>query len=512
MLDVAIAGAGIAGLSCARRLAEHPHIRSIALFEAADRVGGRIRTQYDAAGRPLYETGAWRIPNGHEHVLQLCRELGLELQRVPSEGRSALKGWLGPVGPEAAHPSAPCAATLANWDVVAAADGVAAAELAEARTGYAGIQQQAYMADAYGVDTAVNDGCTFYVPVRGLSSICEALRAALARSPKVTFHMQARVTDVRAVGEGYVVEAQQRRDRAFAPLTRPADFVVLALPPWQLQRLPGLRAALQPILAAVEALPLLKVFSEAGRAVEAALGLPGQAQGFHLKADTLAQQLISNTYATAVPLVQLAYSGGRRAEALEHLRLCGGLLPTLVRELLPLARPGAAAELERAALAAPAHVHYWKHAVHLWRPSFALDVPRKSREACLLPHLAFPNVFLCGEALSTVQGWSEGALITAHQVAHAVERAASYRAAYDEWPLPAAVPRMRGLFRAGGAPRHVVYDRRLVDVGAWMRVHPGSTAAIENHLGEDITELFQAVLHPEYALGIMFALQFAWAP
>ena len=41
-VDVAIVGAGLAGLACARTLAHHGH--SVAVFEASDAVGGRVRT------------------------------------------------------------------------------------------------------------------------------------------------------------------------------------------------------------------------------------------------------------------------------------------------------------------------------------------------------------------------------------------------------------------------------------------------------------------------------------
>jgi hypothetical protein len=30
-------------------------------------------------------------------------------------------------------------------------------------------------------------------------------------------------------------------------------------------------------------------------------------------------------------------------------------------------------------------------------------------------------------------------------------------------------------------------------------------------LGQDVTELWQSIMHPRYALGIMFALQVGWA-
>jgi oxygen-dependent protoporphyrinogen oxidase len=88
--DVVVVGAGIAGLAAAHRLCGRGHgsqapdvagpgaegPRRITLLEAAERLGGKIRTE-SFAGRPL-DVGAEallaRVPAGAE----LCRELGLD--------------------------------------------------------------------------------------------------------------------------------------------------------------------------------------------------------------------------------------------------------------------------------------------------------------------------------------------------------------------------------------------------------------------------------------------------
>ena len=91
-MDIIVVGAGIAGLSAVRDLVGQSHVRSLRILEASDRVGGRIHTMYNEAGKPLYDSGAWRLPESHSRILRLCRELGLELSLVQSETSQAAHG------------------------------------------------------------------------------------------------------------------------------------------------------------------------------------------------------------------------------------------------------------------------------------------------------------------------------------------------------------------------------------------------------------------------------------
>jgi monoamine oxidase len=74
--QVAVIGAGIAGLTAARLLAEAGN--SVVLLEAQDRVGGRIRTIRDAGGLPI-ELGAEFVHGEPQPTLALAREAGVTL-------------------------------------------------------------------------------------------------------------------------------------------------------------------------------------------------------------------------------------------------------------------------------------------------------------------------------------------------------------------------------------------------------------------------------------------------
>ncbi|MGH3997116.1 MAG: FAD-dependent oxidoreductase, partial [Pseudonocardiaceae bacterium] len=95
-LDVAVVGGGIAGLSVAYALQLAG--RSVQVFEAADAVGGRMRTlRHDGY---LIDTGAEMIAtHGYPATWRLIRELGVPAVDLPRVADPAAM-WRG----DRAHP------------------------------------------------------------------------------------------------------------------------------------------------------------------------------------------------------------------------------------------------------------------------------------------------------------------------------------------------------------------------------------------------------------------------
>lgn len=76
-MDIAIIGMGLAGLRTASLLAAaglRPRC-----FDAAPRLGGRITTVFDPAGRPQFEAGAEWIDGDHARMIDLVARTGLHL-------------------------------------------------------------------------------------------------------------------------------------------------------------------------------------------------------------------------------------------------------------------------------------------------------------------------------------------------------------------------------------------------------------------------------------------------
>lgn len=91
MVDCAIIGAGLAGLTAARDLVGRG--LDVVVLEARERVGGRVENGLLRDGQYVELGGQW-IGSGHDRVLDLLAHFGLETVGNPSEGgfRVRLRG------------------------------------------------------------------------------------------------------------------------------------------------------------------------------------------------------------------------------------------------------------------------------------------------------------------------------------------------------------------------------------------------------------------------------------
>ena len=81
---VAIVGGGVAGLTAAYRL--HAAGASPVLFEASNRWGGRMFTQYDFYKGMFCELGGEFVDTDHEDLQKLAKEVGVEMENLTIDG------------------------------------------------------------------------------------------------------------------------------------------------------------------------------------------------------------------------------------------------------------------------------------------------------------------------------------------------------------------------------------------------------------------------------------------
>jgi monoamine oxidase len=82
--SIAIVGGGVAGLTAAYRL-QAAGVRPV-LFEASSRWGGRMLTVYDFYKGMFCELGGEFVDTNHEDLQKLGAELGVEMQKLATEG------------------------------------------------------------------------------------------------------------------------------------------------------------------------------------------------------------------------------------------------------------------------------------------------------------------------------------------------------------------------------------------------------------------------------------------
>lgn len=78
--QVAVVGAGIGGLTTAYLLSKRGF--KVKVYEAAERVGGRIYTDYDTFNPMFCEKGGEWIDSTHHHIIDMAHELGLQVQDI----------------------------------------------------------------------------------------------------------------------------------------------------------------------------------------------------------------------------------------------------------------------------------------------------------------------------------------------------------------------------------------------------------------------------------------------
>src|SRR5712691_2639555 len=88
-VDIAVIGAGAAGIGAARRLCQAGSV-SVLVLEARDRVGGRVHT-IEPAGFPCDRGAEWLHSADRNPLSPIARRLGFSVHRRPPEWTTRLR-------------------------------------------------------------------------------------------------------------------------------------------------------------------------------------------------------------------------------------------------------------------------------------------------------------------------------------------------------------------------------------------------------------------------------------
>lgn len=454
--ETLIVGGGITGLYLASQLPNS------LVLERRTKVGGKVRTTYNAKGMPLFDDGPWRIHHSHHRMLALLKSLSVDVVKNASSESSSSVPTV-----------SPCKPGLSTFGSNAVVEGIESARKKNVGTGYDGIHMAECTANVYhGQRHKGGD----YVYVKG------GMRTIVAKlMDKVGHRVQTGcvVTDVVPSPSQYTVH-YQILDGSTGTFT--ASRVIVCAPPEQVD-FPTINPWLENQAAAVRSLSLMHVWAK--------LSTNEQPTGKRVIPDSALSQIIAGDLSE---YFQISYSAGDTARFLRdfHLNDPDGFQAYLETEFR---KQNNNTTDDRQTLD-DVQVRYWNDAVHMWRP--ILQDSHKSvgdlMHASTEPHpVQLPNLFWAGECFSTHQGWMEGALETAEQVLEKINHPTI------------VVP------RTPDPTGEVVVHGRIVDVRAFQEKHPGSKAAIQKYLGKDATIAFGFIPHPAYAKSYVYMLQQGWA-
>ena len=450
MRDVVVIGAGVSGLRVNQLLRDR-NVRDIVVLEARPHAGGRVRSVYDR-GTLQYEAGPWRIPESHARARRLFEAHGVPLRFTKT-----------PL-PQEYGDRKRVATGLSEWDAnTLAAEDALTADRLDQQSGYAGSTF-----GASGAGDVLKTTEHFFVAPDGFTELCRRM----AEDADVWYN--TRVVDVVPTVAGYEIVCSVRgKDDVFRELRVQCRVIFVCIPPHAAQRW-SVASRLNAHLHRVEAACLHHIYAHG----------PHPSKTHRVDTSTPLVQTVSDQYEQG--WFQASYTGGRAARFWHHLRL---------------AHPERFVELLRAALArvwptarmdAPPRSHFWEHAYHRWRPVPGFNLRLAVSQSVYPNPVSCENLFWAGEAFSSHQAWIEGALETA------------------EIAVEACFHRFVTHAVRACAPSEIVVEDRILDVTRWARVHPGSEGAIRNHLGEDVTRIFEHVGHSDHAWAIVAALQVGW--
>lgn len=474
-MRILIVGGGISGLVAATQL-QRDH--TVTLVERNDHLGGRIHSMKH------YECGAFRIHASHKRVFALAKRLGVKL--APWSFTTVHLGMKTPS--ENSGKATKAKDGMSWWDLEANKGGLKLAEWKDFASGYrssTGANSMTYPLD-------LDESKGWYFAPEGLSALTEALEAELA----CKVHLSTRLVDCEKSGKHVYKATFLSRDESKKSFSSRYDTVIFATSPVDLQTISLIKDHGLPLAHAVQWKPLHRLYAKVKGLTKA------QAKRLE-RTKIISPTLLSQTLGcppfhnkSQLPWLQVSYSEGQVAQFWHDLLLSFGkkaLVKRLTKELQAVLSDFFETTLDISLEEVDSH--YWSRAVHQWNPLFRVP---PLQTLCELHPVKCPRIFFINEALSFHQGWIEGSLESTERF---------LEGSFDRLPLyvsPSAIPKSKG-------NEWVILDSRVLDVAAWKKVHPGSTKAIDNHLYEEIDNLWK-IIHGSYpdAWATVLPLQVAW--
>lgn len=441
-ISITLIGGGISGLYMAYLLSQNTDTM-IHLYEKKSSFGGRIKTEYNKNGNILYETGPWRIPKHHKHVIKLIKEFNLTLESIhqPIHYHNVKK-----VNKKKEKKNE--TTELTEYQSIILNSTIENGNNAMIESGYDFLYQRANTTRSYTSESETE----FFVVKEGFSKIIELLVERLRARKNVKLYPEHVINAIEWKNKKYILKTKVRIDsKTFVSKVLTTEILILAIPPHEIEKF---SLTLFPNTSMVQSLPLIHVMAKTKNS-------NFLSKQFKLICNSPISQIVQSCYKNE--WFQISYSAGRFANFFQNLLISSKIkLENYIKKEFHKIFPKV--KIERI------QPYYWRNAVHYWNPNLKSS-ENNFMKRCIYPHpQKYKNLYWIGESISTKQGWMEGAIETSIYLYNMISK---------NIKLSKTKPK-----------EYVIYDGRIINVEKWKHQHPGGKQLIENHLYEDVTELW----------------------
>jgi predicted NAD/FAD-dependent oxidoreductase len=367
MYDVAIIGAGIAGLYCATEL--ELNNLNVILFES-DQVGGRIRTHKN----PQYEIGAGRFNHSHKILWYLIKKYNLEKETIQiPHTKYYLDDKLYNVEKYINN----CMTYIINFELndnlrkitfYQHCIKVLGKKNAELLVNVYGYYSEFKVLNAYDAIILFRTSNTYYVMKNGLQSLTDKMSTEL----NIKYEC---VTKVERICDYFKVNNVYAKNVIFTIPTSLLTFPILK--------------PIQEYIKIPVVMPLLRIYAD---------------YGIEFKYKITTSSFLKYIIPIKGTLVMISYTDGKNVDSYLNGKLKS---ERVIQKMIQK-------ELHKLGfnVKEPTYFkcHYWPIGTHSW------PININSEEISNKMINPLPNIYICGDGFSHKQGWMEGALETAKQV------------------------------------------------------------------------------------------------
>lgn len=458
MKSIVIIGGGISSLYLTYLLLKTKKYK-IYLYETNNSFGGRIKTEYSKEGKILYETGPWRFHSSHILLQELLDEFHIDYS--PIDLPISYQGFSNKKNRKENISLQPTT-ELTEYQYKSIKNGISETNLEEEKTGYYDIYNRANTTNTYSIPNDKKKS-NFFMIKEGFSKLVECLVQKLDENENCILFNNTMVTDI-YFKEKYKIRYKERKGNQWIEKQKKnIDYLILGIPPYNIKQFKSF--ILTENISMIHSLPLCHIMGRVSKEIK-------KYGNFKFICHSPLSQIISSLYSNE--WIQISYSGGRMAELFQNLSIQNFLtMKNYIKKEFYKFFPK---EIQIKEL----KKYFWRHAVHYWLPNLKTTEDEMMKRS-IEPHpKKYPNLYWIGECISKKQGWIEGALETSKYCFELLERKPKKERKLHKKNI-----------------EYVFYNGRKINISKWKYQHPGGIETIENHIGEDITDLWNSYHSPD---------------